>query len=372
MYTEKDLSNMFGKPDDSFNENFDNTLAKLRVTEEKANHRRMSTKVITLIIIVCIIALSGTAYAVSYFNIQFIGNKESVDTGGGFMLVGITENEWKDTVEIGAKGAYFAEYSTELQPRFNAHHAEALRLLFAGEVFTADGETIDFLVLDHDTNEYYIDGNGSALYNKYGEELAEIYYVPEDFRYDGKPVELELGWTKAFKEEQRQLSLIGGEYGKLTYDYDDAVNQMNGHRFRLPAVFMERFNFNSVEFSIQKPVPAHYYNEETDSYDEVFYDLRGVTVYVRIAGNPGLYYWAEAPKDEENPSQSEWLVGVDRIEEWLIEETDTTVHKLISSDRIRYTWKHDNIVYMLFNSFSIPNQFTDDEFMEIIFSMISE
>ena len=340
MFEEKDLANLFGKPDDEFNNNFNNTLTKLRAAGGKAHRRRMSTKAITIIIIVCIIALSGTAYAVSYFTMQYIGNKESVDTGGGFMLVAVTENEWKDTVEIGAKAAYFPEYSADLQPRFNADHAEALRLLFAGEVFTADGESVDFLVLDPDTNEYYIDGNGSALFNKYGEELAEIYYVPEDFRYDGKPVELELWWTKAYKEEQRQQRLIGDSYGKLTYDYDDAVNQMNGHRFRLPAVFEDRFNFDAIEFSIQKPMPAYYYNEETDTYDEVFYDFRGVTVYVRIAGNPGLYYWAEAPKEENNPSQTEWLVGVDRIEEWHISETDTTVHKLISSDGISYTWKH--------------------------------
>ena len=301
---------------------------------------------------------------------QFVGIRESVDTGGGFILVAVTETQWKDTVEIGAKGVYFANISAELQPRFNVLYTEALRLLFAGEVFTAGGETIDFFVLDSEKNEYYIDNSISALYNNYGEELAEIYYVPEGFKYDGRPVELEL-WTKAYMEELQQYRLTGDEYTKLTYDYDEAVYHMNGHRFRLPATYMEQFDLNSIEFSIYRPMPAYYYNQDTDSYDEVFNDLRGVTVYVRIAGTPGLYYWAEALKGEENPSQSEWPVSVDRIEEWQFTEMGVTIHKLISSDGVQYTWKHENIVYMLFNSYGIPNQFTDEQFIEIIYSMIT-
>ena len=139
MYEEKDFAHMFGKPDDSFNENFNNTLAKLRTADTKQSKKHMSIKAVSIIIIVCIVALGSTAYAISTFTMQFMGNKETIDTGGGLILIGVTENKWKDTAEIGFKGIYFADISAELQPRINALHVEALRLLFDGEIFATNG-----------------------------------------------------------------------------------------------------------------------------------------------------------------------------------------------------------------------------------------
>ena len=370
MFEEKDLANLFGKADDSFNENFNSTMAKLKTTCNRRRSVRMSTKAITLIVVICIIALTGTAYAISQFTMQFVGNKETVDSGGGFFIVAVTESQWEEETQFGSLGVYIASAPSERQPRFDTEMAEALRLLLMNEVFAEGGEVFDFFVLDRNTGSYFIDDRGNALYNEAGEELAEIYYEPEDFKYNGKPVELWL-LTKTDREEQRQRELAGDGYTKLTYDYNEAVQHMGGYNFRLPAVYTERLDLSMIQFRIQKPIPIEYYQPGMELNGEAHYDPRGVTVYVSIDGHPGLYYWAEAPRDEEIRPMTDWTVGVDRIEEWLISETDTTVYKLISNDGIRYTWKHDNIVYMLFNGFILPDQFSDEQFMEIIFSMVT-
>jgi len=389
MFEEKDLKNLLGKADESFNESFNNTLTKLKTMESKRHSTRISTKAITFIIIICILALSGTAYAVSQFT--FIGNTESVDTGGGFILVAITqeqENEMNFAYSI-----YSAEIPVERRMRFDADLAQEIRDLLINEVFTIDGEEFDFLVYDYDKNGYYIDDMGKGLFNIAGEELGEIMFVPENHLYDGSVARLAYN-TKKDIERQYQLELAGIGPVKLTYDYEDAVEHMNGFRFRFPDVYTEQFDFNSVIFRIQKPkmLPGYademlkdyllkHYPELYEDRDDINidtlnenteeFDPRGVTVYVTIGGSPGLYYWAEVPRDEENYIQKDWEVGVNRIEEWLISETDTTVYKLISSEFIRYTWKHDGIVYMLFNFFDVSDQFTDEEFMEIIYSMVT-
>ena len=64
----------------------------------------------------------------------------------------------------------------------------------------------------------------------------------------------------------------------------------------------------------------------------------------------------------------EWYAPGAVIEECVL--VDKTVYRIISDDFIRYTWEHEGLVYMLFQFFDVPNQFTDDQFVEIIWNMI--
>jgi len=392
MFEEKNLKDLFGKADESFNESFNNTLTKLKTTESKRHSTRMSTKAITFIVIICVLALSGTAYAVSHFTMQFIGNKETVDTGGGFKLVAVTENQWKEEVTISFTDVYYEGRTTQWQARFSEEKMQALKMLFEGEVFTADGEVFDSFTYDPEMNLYCIDDTVSGLYNIDGEQIGWVAYVPQDNKYGGKPVELKLT-AKSVMDEAYQQQLDGTGPQVLTYDYEDAVEHMKGFRFRIPDIFTEQLDYDSIEFKIQKPEMLNDYSKELikeyllEHHPELYddpdfesriitrpgqtkeFDSRGVTVYVSIGGSPGLYYWAEVPR--ENRIQEDNTVGVDRIEEWFIKETDTTVYKLISSDSIRYSWQHDGIVYMMFNGFIIPNQFTDEQYMEIIYNMVT-
>jgi hypothetical protein len=84
-------------------------------------------------------------------------------------------------------------------------------------------------------------------------------------------------------------------------------------------------------------------------------------------GDPGLYYFAEV-KTGDDIATREWYAPGALIEECLIAEQ--TVYRILNDDMIRYAWEHDGLVYMIFQDKTDPNEFTDEQFFEIIWSMI--
>ena len=380
MYNKEDLAGLFGMSDEGFRTNFDNTLTKLRNEENVSSVRRTHWKMITVIVVFCVIAMTGVAYAVSQYNLRIVGQVDDADVGAAWKLVSVPENYYESIGEGIWQPLYYNYNNTKLEnpPQFTAEAAQALRKLLANNIFTADGYPFDLLVLDPDSNEYYaddrglvlycnggycrIDNSGTAIYDKAGyndmEELAEIYYSA--IGYNGEPIGLEIS-SIAWKDKQREAELVG-EYGiKTTTDYAEAARLL-GQEFRLPTAYIE--GLAPPEYRIQEGFTQVLQNEITGELEDG--DEYGTAVYVRIKGDPGMYYFAEV-KTENNASR-EWYATGAVIEECVIAET--TVYRVINDDMIRYTWEHDGLVYMIFQDKTDQNEFTDEQFAEIIWSMI--
>jgi hypothetical protein len=137
--------------------------------------------------------------------------------------------------------------------------------------------------------------------------------------------------------------------------------------FRLPGIYTEYFG--QPEFRVRRLLPPgiiiNPYTGE-DLVTEVF----PPEVRVLYTGEPSGIGFLITPVPDENVDTFtlQWFMVDSIIEEGLV--ADTVVYRIINDELMRYTWEHEGLVYMLFNFFDRPNQFTDEQFIEIIWSMI--
>ena len=360
VYSKEDLVGLFGTPDEEFKTKFNNTIAKL-ITEEPGNPkqpvRRVHWKMITIIVIVFAIAMSGAAYAISQFNMRVVGQTDNVNIGAAWKLVAVPEDYYETSETVLTSMFYRTDFKKEQLPRFIEEKAQALRALLAKEIYSSDGEPFDLMVLDPGTNEYYADDRGLKIYNEAGEELARIEW--DRIGNNGEPIGLQF-YTKAEADAQREAELTG-KYGiKVTSDYTEAAQQL-GKDFRLPTVYID--DFDPPEYRIHERFTPILGNiDGVIEYGDTF----GAAVYVRYNGNPGLYFFVEEIIGDTTPR--EWETPGALIEECII--ATKTVYRVTDSDLVRYVWEHDSLIYMLFQSRIDTNEFSDEQFMEIILSMI--
>jgi len=350
MYNENDLSELFGSSDERFRENYSNTLVKLRT--EDVTRKRHHWRMITVIVVVCMIAMTGVAYAVSQLNLKVVGRVDDIDIGAAWKLVAAAENYYESERISLSRGIYRYDLQNERFLRFDPYTAQALCKLLADNVFTADGKPFDLLVADPQSGEYYADDRGNTLYDKSGAALAEIRYYSV---VQSNPLSLE---TRTIDDviSQRELELEG-QYGiKLTFDYSEAAGLL-GANFRLPTVYTE--DFEPPEYRLQG-LPFTIDGIENRIGDRL-------AVYVTIKGDPGIYFFAENAL-REGISPEDWFAPGAVIEECQL--ADRTVYRIINEEMTRYTWENDGLVYMIFQSTNDPNEFTDEQFVEIIWSMI--
>jgi hypothetical protein len=355
MYKKNDLSNIFGKSDEAFKAKFDDTLANLMAQERsQPQRRRMSIGAIVTIIVVCALMLTGTAYAVSQINFQFNRQVDDVDMGGPLILISIPEEEYQD--EHGWRYGYlYLFYAPEHQPVIRVQTVERLREQLRSSVFAHDGQPFDLFVPIPDSNDYYASSRGNALFNELGEEIAEIYFSYFD---DGIP---RVSIMNVADYEAMIAMQDDSDYFVTTVDYSKAADRL-GMSFRLPGIFTDLFE--PPEFRVQLPIPHATQDENGAVIEETF--LRS-EVRVWYNGEPGIYFFATPLRNEDTFLQ-EWYLVDSIIEEGLI--ADTVVYKIVNDSMIRYTWEHEGLIYMLFNFFDVPDQFTDEQFIEIIWSMI--
>lgn len=350
MDNENEFPEVFGSSDERFRKNYDNTLAKLRA--EDTNNKRHHWRMISVIVVVCMIAMTGAAYAASQINLHVLGFVDDVDIGAAWKLVTAPEDYYESEGVALSRGIYRYDLQNEKYLRFDSNTAQALSEILSGNVFTADGNRFDLLVIDPQTGEYYADDRGNTLYDKSGAELAEISYYSI---IQSEPLRLE---TRTIDDvnSQREAELEG-QYGiKITFDYTEAAGLL-GANFRLPAVYTEYLE--PPEYRLQG-LPYTADGVEFGPDDRL-------AVYVTIKGDPGLYFFAEKVQGE-GMSPEDWHAPGSIIEECQL--ADNTVYRITIDGLIRYTWEYDGLVYMIFQDTANPTEFTDEQFQEIILSMI--
>jgi len=360
MYNEKDLSNIFGKSDEAFKAKFDDTLTNLKTQESRPQRRQKSMGAIVAIIVICALMLTGTAYAISHIYFQFIRQVDDVDMGP-WILISMPDEEYQS--EYGWRYGYpYLFYAPERKPVIRAQTVEILRERLSTIVFTYNGQPFDLFIPIPDSNDYYANSRGNTLFNEFGEEIAEIYFS----YFNDESIPSVSIMTMAEHEAMRALGDdLGGDFGftiTTTDDYSKAAD-LTGMNFRLPAIFTE--GFDPPEFRVQLSTPPVYQHENgaiTEGTSYVWDEVR-----VGYNGEPGLGFLV-TPVRSEDTFLHQWYLVDAIIEEGLI--ADTVVYKIINDDMIRYAWEHEGLVYMLFNFFDVPNQFTDEQFIEIIWNMI--
>lgn len=338
MFDEKELSKIFGASDEGFRNNFNNVLAKLQTEESPRRVRKMCLNIAVIVFVVCA-ALTGTAYAVEKIFV------DRADIGAKWVLVSAPEDYYESGDSVMFMPIYSVDVTADEQPYVDAGTAQILHGLLEGMVFTAAGEPIEIMASVPDSDEYRIVTGDGVLYNKEGEELRSIYYRTVGY---SEPLDIWI-WTKAEYEAQREAERKGIDGIKLTDDYEEAAHLL-GSDFCLPGVYTA--GLDSPEFRYQETK----YGTEAGRK----------AVYVTYRGTPGIYYFAEAMRSEDEVP-NEWYADGAVIEQCEIK--GTTVYKASAKDIIRYTWTHDGIVYMIFQNYS-PNEFTDEQIVEIIVSMI--
>lgn len=368
MFDEKELSNVFGTSDEGFRSNFDNALATLQASEPRHS---AWTRWIGIAFAACmLIAVIGAPWMTGLFGsapeeampMQYMGeiifskastpyfdgvNNDEVifgraDVGASWVLVSAPEDYYERSgIELShCIYSGHEKVTADRQPRVNAETAQALRRLFEGVVFNESGEPVDFIAVAPDSDEFRVDIGSGSLYNASGEELWMIHYYALG---RGEPQELWIQ-TKAEYEARREAERNGDNGVKLTDSYDEAASLL-GDDFRLPGVYTD--GLDAPEFKFQSE-PGR------DS------------VYVTYNGTPGIYYFAEAVRGGDN-NPREWYAPGAVIEQLEIE--GEMVYKATSKKVIRYVWTHDKIAYMIFQGY-YPDEFTDEQFIEIIASMI--
>lgn len=336
MFDEKELTNVFGTSDEGFRNNYSNVMAKLHTEggTRRSGQKRLSIAVIALV--ACLV-LTGTAFAI---NQKFF--VDSADVGASWVLVSAPEDYYESVGTSIRWSIYFAGASVGEQPRVDAETAKILQTLLEGKVFTADGELTEIMIPVTDSDEFCLNIGDSALYNETGEEIQEIRYETVGY---SKPQEISFQ-TKSEYEAQCEKERQGYAGVKLTDDYSEAAGLL-GMDFNLPGVYTDECE--EPEFSFQS-----------------LKDPDRKAVYVTYAGNPGIYYFAEAMRSEDEIPY-EWYAAGAVIE--ACEIKGTIVYKVTSQRIIRYTWTNDSVVYMIFQNYS-PVEFTDDQYVEIIASML--
>ena len=363
MYNEDDFSGLFGPSDERFRTSYNNTLAKLRTDDALHPARQRHWKMIAVIVFICVIAMTGVAVAVSQYNMRVIGRVDDVDIGAAWKLISVPEDYYESIGEPLPILLYWYSMEKKQLPQLTEEEEQAMRVLLADKVFISDGEPFDLLALDQDSNEYVADSRGFTLYNESGEELAEITYYYNTIGRSGEPLGLVFR-TKAEVDAQREAEL-SGQYGtKITSDYEEA-SQLLGQEFRLPTIYTD--SLDAPEYKIQEGFTAIISKEENGSVVYEYGDTYGTAVYVRMSGDPGIYYFAEA-KTRDDTISRKWYAPGALIEECAIAEQ--TVYKITTDEIIRYAWELDGLVYMIFQDRVDPNEFTDEQFVEIIWSMI--
>jgi len=354
MYSKKKLSEVFGPSDEGFRVNFDNTLEKLRTEGDNRRAARMPRKMTAILIAACLIVLGGVAYAVSKISMQFVNRVDDIDIGAVWQMVAVPEDFWgeRDTTR---REIVFYRYDVPKEKllKIDPEREEVLRGDIGRAVFSADGEPFDLLVPIPDTFLYCADDRGNVLYNIDGEEIAEICYVMIGYTSPPNGLYIE---TKAEEDRRRQGELRGENGAKITSDYAEAARLL-GRDFRLPAAHTE--SMDAPEYRLQG---LPYIQDGVDlNKDE------GLKVFVTMKDKPRLFYFAEVPR-EGDAVPLPWYAEGAVIEECTLE--DKTVYRIINDGLVRYTWEHDGLVYMLFQDLEDPGEFTDEQFVEIIWSMI--
>jgi len=223
-------------------------------------------------------------------------------------------------------------------------------------VYTYDGQPFDLFVPIPDSNDYYANSRGNALFNEFGEEIAEIY-----FSYIDEETIPRVNIMTVAEYEAANAAQDDSDFIIVTADYSKAADLI-GMNFRLPTILTE--DFDPPEFRVQLPIPHIIQDVNGAIIEDTFFSSE---VRVSYNGEPGIYFFA-TPLRNEDTFLSEWFLVDSIIEEGLI--ADTVVYRIINDNMIRYTWEHEGLVYMLFNFFNVPDQFTDEQFIEIIWSMI--
>jgi len=166
--------------------------------------------------------------------------------------------------------------------------------------------------------------NGFLLFERNGERVG--------IRLDDDPIEL----TDNHIEEMNYADTI-----------EDAITVLGQH-FRLPTAYTE--NLLPPEFNIQ--------------IDEII--LQRHSVYVRLSGDPAIFFYVEKNRDGD-PWFLPLLNGCTITNAEIL---GIVVYKLSDDNLNRYYWEHEELTYMLFQNINEPSQFSDEQMVEIIISMI--
>jgi len=333
-------------------------MAKVKTgaAREPISRKSKNSKRFIRILIAAVLCLvtGGTVFAVSNNYFQFLSRVDEVDMGT-WQLISIPEEQYQS--EFGRNAGYLYEYyAPDRIKKVDSETAYLLRQQMADMVFAANGQPFDIFSPASDSDGFYANAGDNVLYDEFGKEIAEIYYNTME-SYDGLLVFVHIMTI----EEEEAMRSADSDYITYTNDYAQAA-QILGLEFRLPGIYTE--GLDAPEFRASALMPIQLQDENYELYDSYF----NSEVRIWFNGDPGISYFVEK-KHSEDSYVHQWYLVDSIIEEGMI--SDTTVFKIINDDMIRYTWEHEGLIYMLFNFFDVPNQFTDEQFSEIIYSMIS-
>jgi len=349
------LKNIFGDSSDEFKENFNNVLTELNSNKINSTFNAIRWKLIIIIVTIFLLTMTGVAYGILQINFHFIQNVDKADVGDTWVVISVPENYYE---EIGKELLcifYNSELNSSMLPRFSAETAQLLQELLSGNIFTVNGDQLYLLTHELNTNEYFANDKGLAIYDSNNKELAEIgyFYVNEE-----KPLKLYTR-IKEHKEQQRKDELSGHLGIKITSDYNEAA-QLLGKDFKVPTLLNEMYD--SLEYRIQG-LPF--------IIDDIEITIENnLSVYITGKEKQEVIFFVESVREDEDIIQKSWYIPGAIIEEFIIGGTETTIYKIICNEAVRYIWEHDDIVYMFFQSFGGFEKFSSEQMMALIWDMI--
>ena len=276
--------------------------------------------------IICI-TLSATAFAVVSYIWE---HAERADTGGRWVMVPVEADYYeKEGISL-AKALYCFDQCFTF-PIFDEESMLILNDLLKDNVFTEDGEPFNLFIPV--AGGYQAADRGYSLFDTLGNGIGEIYYV--SLGHQGKPIAIEV----------ITIEISIRNHNNYVDTYEDA-SIFIGQSFRLPTIYID--SFSPPVFKIQDD-----------------YYINRYSVYINYEGEPGMYFFVEKTRTD---SYEEWVAPGAVIT--ATEMAGTTVYKISDDCCNRYTWEYNGLTYMFFQFFDTPKQFTDEQVIEIIISMI--
>jgi len=281
---------------------------------------------------------------------------QRVETGGMWDIVLLPDDEYGRQVYLERNEgrmhgymAYWALGGNVYIRRINAEAARFLNEQLAGQLFTADGATIDFEPFVStpgifNVGRHHLDNRGYVLYTADGDQVGAIYLLSN--------MDSELSYVR--------VSTRVEEESKWTYNssYEEVIAAL-GSNLRLPTAHIDMFVAPSFDLSNN----AHYLTEDrwraTAAYRTR--ELNSIMDWCRYA----MIIFIENERVEYGgPRATRYYLGGELT---IHDIAGITVYELDLPDTVtQFYWTYNGLAYMLQPS----RAFTPEQTLDVIRSMI--